>query len=55
MPHIRLKLKQNKLSITWDIMSLNKYKNLHNPCKIKGYGDFLFAIEYNLSTNFYFF
>lgn len=23
MPHIRLKLKQNKLSITWDIMSLN--------------------------------
>lgn len=26
MPHIRLKLKQNKLSTTWDIMSLSNLK-----------------------------
>ena len=26
MPHIRLKLKQNKLSATWGIMSLNDVK-----------------------------
>lgn len=31
MPHIRLKLKQNKLSATWDILSLNKQKCLVNP------------------------
>ena len=26
MPHIRLKLEQNKLSATWDIMSLSNLK-----------------------------
>lgn len=34
MSHIRLKLKQNKLSTTWDIMSLNNFKKLAKPSKI---------------------
>jgi hypothetical protein len=31
MPHIRLKLKQNKLSATWNILSLSNSHKSWNP------------------------
>ena len=53
MPHIRLKLKQNKLSETWNIMSLSKKVNPYKACIYRLCRDFLDGVGYDLGTKYY--
>ena len=38
MPHIQLMLNQNKLSLTWDIMSLNNGQKCRKPVFMRASG-----------------